>query len=223
VVAQSCRASHLRALFIFVKTQSYSRPQYPPNHFPALGRSTGWTTSPVYFHFRCSQLFGFLDSQEYHEFMKIQRVYVDTSVIGGCLDPEYAPWSKGLIDDFRLGLFKVVLSDIIAAEIEDAPQGVQEIYAELLAMEPDFVGVTESALELADLYQQRSILTPKFYADGLHVALATVAEADLMVSWNFKHIVHFDKIRLFNAINLERGYKPLQIYSPREVTSYGEE
>ena len=47
---------------------------------------------------------------------------------------------------------------------------------------------------------------------------ASVAEADLLVSWNFRHIVHFDKIRLFNSVNLELGYKPLQIYSPREVT-----
>ncbi|MFN8455225.1 MAG: hypothetical protein U0401_11260 [Anaerolineae bacterium] len=152
--------------------------------------------------------------------MKVQRVYLDTSVIGGCLDVEYARWSKGLLVDLRLGLLKAILSDIIAAEIEDAPLPVQEIYAELLTLQPDMIGVDEPALELAELYQQRGILTPKFYADGLHVALATVAEADVMVSWNFKHIVHFDKIRLFNAVNLERGYKPLQIYSPREVASH---
>jgi hypothetical protein len=54
----------------------------------------------------------------------------------------------------------------------------------------------------------------------LHIALATVADADVLVSWNFKHIVRFDQIRLFNAANLEQGYKPLSIHSPREVTSY---
>ncbi len=62
-------------------------------------------------------------------------------------------------------------------------------------------------------------LTPKFYADGMHIALATIAEVDLLVSWNFRHIVRYDKIRLFTAVNLERGYKPLAIYSPREVAS----
>lgn len=55
----------------------------------------------------------------------------------------------------------------------------------------------------------------------LHIALATVADIDVLVSWNFKHIVRLDKIRIFNAVNLELGYKQLQIYSPREVTSYG--
>jgi hypothetical protein len=78
-------------------------------------------------------------------------------------------------------------------------------------------------LELADEYQGRGILTSNFYGDGLHIALATVAEADLLVSWNFKLIVRFDKIRLFNAVNIEFGYKSLQIFSPREVTTYGQE
>ena len=74
----------------------------------------------------------------------------------------------------------------------------------------------------ADAYQEHGILTPKFYADGIHIALATIAEVDLPDSWNFKHIVHYDKIRLFTAVNLERGYKPLAVYSPREVASDGE-
>ena len=84
------------------------------------------------------------------------------------------------------------------------------------------VVLSDEALGLADAYQQRSIVSPKFYDDGLHIALATIAEVDILVSWNFKHIVHYDKIRLFNAVNLERGYKPLAIYSPREVASYDE-
>jgi len=56
----------------------------------------------------------------------------------------------------------------------------------------------------------------------LHIAIATVAEVDVLVSWNFRHIVRLDKIRLFNAVNLELGYKQLTIYSPREVATYGQ-
>ena len=152
--------------------------------------------------------------------MKIQRVYLDTSVIGGCFDPEFAEWSNGLIQDLRDGLFKPLLSQVTAFEIQDAPEQVQELYAELLGL-GEFIEATDNAAELADAYQAHNILTPKFYDDGLHIALATIAEADVLVSWNFKHIVRFDKIRLFNAVSLEYGYKPLQIYSPREVTTYG--
>jgi len=153
--------------------------------------------------------------------MKLQRVYLDTSVLGGCFDPEFAEWSNGLVQDFHSGRFKPVLSQVTATELQDAPEKVQALYAELLTLGAEVVEATESALELADAYQEHRILTPRFYDDGLHIAVATVAEADVLVSWNFKHIVRFDKIRLFNAVNLEYGYKPLQIFSPREVTTYG--
>jgi hypothetical protein len=154
--------------------------------------------------------------------MKIQRVYIDTSVIGGCFDAEFELWSNGLMEDFRTGKLKAVVSDVIAAEVKDAPAAVQALFIELLALSPDQIHADDAAFELADAYQQRGILTPKYYDDGLHIALATISEVDVLVSWNFKHIVHFDKIRLFNAANLEFGYKPLQIYSPREVATYGE-
>ncbi len=114
-----------------------------------------------------------------------------------------------------------MLSETIAAEIEKAPHVVQVVYAELATLNAEILIVEETALELADEYQKRNILSPNFYDDGLHIAIATVAEADLLVSWNFKHIVRFDKIRLFNAVNIEFGYKSLQIFSPREVTTHG--
>ena len=152
--------------------------------------------------------------------MKIQRVYTDTSVIGGCFDKEFALWSNGLMEDFRLGRFRPVISELVSAEIEDAPEYVKTKYAGLLALNPEILEIGEQVFALADIYQERNILTPKFYDDGIHIASASVAETDVLVSWNFKHIVHFDKIRMFNAINLEFGYKQLQIYSPREVTTY---
>ncbi len=155
--------------------------------------------------------------------MKVQRVYVDTSILGGCFDEEFAEWSNGLLEDFRSGKFIPVVSDVVAAEMVDAPSKVAELYTEMVALGAEVIQITEAALDLADAYQQRQILTPKYYDDGLHIALASVAQVDLLVSWNFKHMVHFDKIRLFSAVNLEFGYKPLQIYSPREVTSYGQE
>ncbi len=150
--------------------------------------------------------------------MKKPRIYTDRSVIGGCFDDEFSTWSNSLMNDFAAGTFMPVLSDMVTAEIQDAPDRVRERYESLLRGKHEFVLVTEEVINLAEAYQRRKILTPKFYDDGVHIALASVAEADLVVSWNFKHIVHFDKIRLFNAVNLEQGYKPLQIYSPREVT-----
>ncbi len=151
--------------------------------------------------------------------MKKSRIYIDTSVIGGCFDEEFATWSNGLVGDFKAGRFIPILSDMVAAEVKDAPAWVRGKLKELLDVEHDFIANSREATELADGYQARKILPPKYYADCLHIALATVAEADLLVSWNFKHIVRFEKIRLFNSVGLELGYKPIQIYSPREVTT----
>ncbi len=155
--------------------------------------------------------------------MKLQRVYIDTSVIGGSHDDEFAPWSNGLMKDFRLGNFRPVVSEVVDAEIRDAPEPVRDIYSKLLTLNPEFLNVTVEAVQLAETYLKRRILTTNFFDDALHIALASVAEVDVLVSWNFKHIVHFDKIRMFTAVNMELGYKPLQIYSPREVTNYGRE
>ena len=68
--------------------------------------------------------------------MKTQRIYIDTSVIGGCFDPEFAEWSNGLLQDFRNGTFQPLVSEVTGAEIENAPSEVQIIYAELLLLKP---------------------------------------------------------------------------------------
>ena len=155
--------------------------------------------------------------------MKIQRVYIDTSVIGGCFDSEFALWSNGLMQDFQMGLFRPVISDLTTVEINVAPDFVQNKYAELLDLEHDMLEVGDEALDLLGSYQMREVIGDKYRNDMLHIALATVAEVDILVSWNFKHIVHFDKIRRFNAINSELGYKHLDIHSPREVTHYDQD
>ncbi len=85
------------------------------------------------------------------------------------------------------------------------------------------LAVSEEVLTILAAYEIHGVLGPRFRNDMLHIALATMAEVDVLVSWNFRHIVRLDKIQQFNGINLELGYKTLAIYSPREVTSYGRE
>ena len=152
--------------------------------------------------------------------MKIQRVYLDTSVIGGCFDPEFSEWSNALFTDFKSKNYIPVVSDLVEAEIQDAPNFVQKKFFELIESGCEILTADRETIGLANQYQERKILTPKFFYDGLHIAIATVNRIDILVSWNFKHIVHFNKIHLFNAVNLEMGYKPIDIYSPREVTTY---
>ena len=156
--------------------------------------------------------------------MKVQRVYTDTSVIGGCFDEEFSPWSNGLMQDFRLGNYEPVVSEVVTAEIEEnAPEEVQKQHRWLLGLVFNQLVVDDEVAELANSYVERSILTSNYYDDALHVALASVNSVEVLVSWNFRHIVHFDKIRRFNAVNWELGYRAVEIRSPREVTNYGPE
>ena len=155
--------------------------------------------------------------------MKPSRIYIDTSVIGGCFDDDFAVWSNGLMKDIRLGNFRPVVSQIVGVEIERAPQKVRDKYEELLGEDAEVLGLDDKVLDLVSAYKKHKILTEKFENDMTHIALATVNQVDILVSWNFKHIVHFDKIKQFNAVNEKMGYKAIAIYSPREVTNYGEE
>lgn len=153
--------------------------------------------------------------------MASTRIYVDTSVLGGCFDAEFAPWSNGLVEDFRRGTLRAVLSDVTAEEIRRAPATVQAVHQELVSLGAELVRVSPVVLELVAAYEGRAILGPRYRNDLLHIALATVATVDVLVSWNFRHIVRLDRIQLFNEVNAALGRGALTIYSPREVTSYG--
>lgn len=76
---------------------------------------------------------------------------------------------------------------------------------------------SDEILNLRDAYLAAGILSQNSEADAEHIASASVADVDFVVSWNFKHIVHFEKITGYQAVNLLKGYKEIRIYSPKEV------
>jgi hypothetical protein len=142
------------------------------------------------------------------------------SVLGGCFDQEFATWSNALVRDFRAGRLVPVLSDVIAAEVQEAPEAVRDLHQELLTLVDRVLPLTEEALSLVAAYEARKVLPAKYEADMRHIALATIDQVDSLVSWNFNHVVRLEKIRLFNEVNVQLGYKALNILSPREVTTY---
>ena len=83
--------------------------------------------------------------------------------------------------------------------------------------------ITKECIELREQYLVQGIVSRKYLDDALHVAVATVSGCDMIVSWNFKHIVHFEKISLYHAINRIHGYREIFINSPSEVITYDEE
>ena len=154
---------------------------------------------------------------------KKQLLYLDTSVIGGLEDSEFAEDSKRLWSQFNDGLMVAVISAHTLRELQGAPGRVR-VHLETLKKEN--VILLDDAPEaeaLAKAYLKRGIIGPGSRSDAVHVALATVGRVDSLVSWNFKHIVNLGKIRLFNSVNLELGYGAIEIRSPKEVLNYEEE
>ncbi|TFH14513.1 MAG: PIN domain protein [Lentisphaerales bacterium] len=149
--------------------------------------------------------------------MKKPRIYVDSSVIGGCCDDEFREESRALLAMASRGQVHLILSELLVRELEGAPEEVRTVPALIPSDAFESVSLSVEAQELRDRYLEANVVGPAQSNDAYHVALATVAKAEMIVSWNFRHIVHFDKIRGFNAVNLREGYLPIEIHSPKEV------
>jgi len=151
--------------------------------------------------------------------MKRFYVYIDASVIGGCEDSEFAEATLALWQLFIQGVYIMVLSEHTLRELQGAPQSVRNRPVEIPEAHQIILADTPEADALAKAYLSHGILGPGSRSDALHVALATIGRVDVLVSWNFKHIVNLGRIRFFNAVNLEQGYGLIEIRTPREVLS----
>ena len=146
------------------------------------------------------------------------KFYVDTSVWGGYFDKEFAEWTIPFIEQAREGRFTVVLSDITIAELQDAPEPVRLLPATIPPANLELVNINSEQLTLADHYVNEGALSPKYRSDARHIAITSVLKLDTLVSWNFKHMVNFFRIRQYNSINLKFGYQTIDIRTPKEVT-----
>ncbi|MBI4232314.1 hypothetical protein HY605_03720 [Candidatus Peregrinibacteria bacterium] len=154
--------------------------------------------------------------------MKKTRAYIDTSVFGGCFDEEFSEASNKVIELLHTGKWVAIVSDIVATELDKAPQNVKDAYANLPDDAVEDVELDEEAEVLAEEYIKANVITRASINDAYHVAMATCARADVILSWNFKDIVNLTRIRGFNSINIRMGYHEIEIRSPLEV-KYEEE
>jgi predicted nucleic acid-binding protein len=112
------------------------------------------------------------------------RVYVETSVFGGVYDEEFAEPSSAFFALAEADRFHLVISPLVIAELRDAPLGVRERFDRLQPI-LELVPVTDAVTALRDAYLAADVVTARWEDDALHVALATVHGAELIVSWNF--------------------------------------
>lgn len=149
------------------------------------------------------------------------RVYADTSVFGGVFDDEFKSASEAFFDEVRRGRFNLVISPIVVNEVDLAPELVRALFDEMLAY-ANLTPVSQEAIDLQDAYLKAKVVSERWSSDALHVAIATISGCEMIVSWNFHHIVHFEKIPLYNAVNVLNGFSEIEIYSPSQVIDYEE-
>ena len=148
------------------------------------------------------------------------RVYIDTSVVGGYFDEEFENDTKLFFDRIFNKDFLVYFSEISETELSLAPDFVKGLKSKIPIDCYRYLDLDDESRELAETYLKERILGKASLDDAYHIAIATVNRLDVLVSWNFKHIVNYDKIKLFNSINLRLGYPLIEIRSPKEFVSY---
>ena len=152
--------------------------------------------------------------------MDKQKVYIDTSVIGGSFN-YFSRYSNMLIDKFRDGLFVPVISEVVEKEIKKAPILVRDVYDEILTYNAIYLNITDEIKKLVKEYINKKIVTLHYEDDCRHIALTTINKIDVLVSWNFKHIVNEQRIFLFNLVNKDLGLNPIVIKDPKDFLGLG--
>ena len=145
------------------------------------------------------------------------KFYVDTSVWGGHEDEEFEEWTIPFFEQARVGKFIIVLSDLTLRELAPAPERVRQLTETIPDPFLELVTLSQEAERLAKHYITEGVLTPKFESDAQHIAMSTILKVDSLVSWNFKHMVNFFRIKQYNSTNLKFGYQTIDIRTPKEV------
>jgi predicted nucleic acid-binding protein len=149
-----------------------------------------------------------------------QKIYIDTSVIGGYFDDEFEEHTRSLFERIINEDFDIYFSEINETELILAPQEIRDLKFLIPSNCFKYLELSDEAKFLAETYITEKALGKASLNDAFHIALASVNRLDCLVSWNFKHIVNFDKIRLFNSINLKLGYPLIDIRTPLEFLKY---
>jgi len=150
-----------------------------------------------------------------------QRIYIDTSVVGGYFDEEFKDATQLLFERLDKNEIIFVVSDLLDLELLNAPTIVRELLYKYSVDKFVRVELTEESIKLADAYITEKVVGSTSLEDCRHIALATINKVDVLASWNFKHIVNLDRIKGYNSVNLKLGYQMIEIRSPKDLINYG--
>lgn len=151
-----------------------------------------------------------------------QRIYIDTSVVGGFFDEEFKDPTQRLFKRLENNEVRFVISDLLELELLQAPRHVSDLLLNYPNDRFERIELTEETMILADRYITEKVVGWTSLEDCRHIALATINRVDVLASWNFKHIVNLDRIKGYNSVNLRLGYPTIEIRTPQELVSYGD-
>jgi len=152
----------------------------------------------------------------------MQRIYIDTSVVGGFFDEEFKDPTQRLFKRLEDNEVRFVISDLLELELIQAPKHVNELLLKYPSDRFERVELTDEVMLLADKYITEKVVGRTSLEDCRHIALATINRVDVLASWNFKHIVNLDRIKGYNSVNLTQGYLTIEIRTPQELIIYGD-
>ena len=131
-----------------------------------------------------------------------KRYYIDTSVFGGYFDQEFADTTKKLFSEIQKEDTVILYSEMTESELNEAPESVKNFVKGLPSKNIEFLEINPETINLADKYIEENVVGKTSREDCTHIALATIFRADVLISWNFKHIVNLRRIQGYNAVNL---------------------
>lgn len=149
------------------------------------------------------------------------RFYFDTSVLGAVTDqedPRRIEATRRVLQAVADGLHDGVISNVVQEELEQAPADIRRaILQDINRIEFELVAEDLESRNLFEEYEAARIVPARYRNDLRHVAVATVARVDALVSWNFRHLVNLRTRRAVHAVNVRLGYPLIEIVSPEEV------
>jgi predicted nucleic acid-binding protein len=153
----------------------------------------------------------------------VTKIYIDTSIIGGYFDDEFSVETKALFERLENKELVFVISSVLMQELQKAPKNVQTLLGKYDKSCFEYVELSSEAIELADKYITEQVVDKTSIDDCRHIAIATIYKADVLASWNFRHIVNLERIKGYNGVNLKYGYSVIEIRNPRELLKYDDE
>ncbi len=150
-------------------------------------------------------------------------VYVETSVWSHAFAedaPDNRKATERFLDEAREGRYDLFVSDVVMEEIARASEDTSERLRALVSeLDPVFLEFDEESFSLAREFLRAGAVPQSKVNDARHVAVALTRGMDVLVSWNYKHLVNLRRRELFRQVGVSNGYyKPLQIVTPPEVS-----